>query len=82
MTLREWADLHRSDLVAEPSNPSLIAELCAVADREIRDAETVESHDGRLGHAPTACLAIAAPARWTRGLAGPRTPRFRAVAKS
>jgi len=62
MTLRAWADLHRSDLVAEPSSPSLIAELCAVADREIRDAETVESHDGRLGHAPTACLAIAAAA--------------------
>jgi hypothetical protein len=62
MTLTEWAELHRSDLVAEPPNQSLIAELRAVADREIRDAETVASDDGRLGHAHTACLAIAAAA--------------------
>jgi hypothetical protein len=40
----------------------MIAELRAVADREIRDAETVESYDGRLGHAHPACLAIAAAA--------------------
>jgi hypothetical protein len=40
----------------------VIAELRAVADREIRDAKTVESYDGRLGHAHTACLAIAAAA--------------------
>jgi len=62
MTLSEWAHLHRNDLVAEPPDRSLIAELRAVADREIRDAETVESYDGRLGHAHTACLAIAATA--------------------
>jgi len=62
MTLSEWADLHRSDLVAEPPDRNAIAELRAVADREIRDAETVESCDGRLGHAHTACLAIAAAA--------------------
>jgi len=62
MTLSEWAHLHRSDLVAEPPDKRVIAELRAVADREIRDAETVESHDGRLGHAHTACLAIAATA--------------------
>lgn len=62
MTLSEWVELHRSDLVAEPPNKSAIAELRAVADREIRDAETVESCDGRLGHAHTACLGIAAAA--------------------
>lgn len=62
MTLREWSDLHRSDLVAGPSDQGLIAELRAVADRELRDAETVASDDGRLGHAHTACLAIAAAA--------------------
>lgn len=62
MTLSEWANLHASDLAAEPPDKSLIAELRAVADREIRDAETVESYDGRLGHAYTACLAIAAAA--------------------
>ncbi len=62
MTLSEWANLHRGDLVAEPPDKNLIAELCSVADREIRDAETVESYEGRLGHAHTACLAIAAAA--------------------
>jgi hypothetical protein len=62
MTLSEWANLHRSDLVAEPPGKDAITELRAVADREIRDAETVESYDGRLGHAHTACLAIAAAA--------------------
>ena len=62
MTLSKWADLHRSDLVPEQSNKSMIAELRAVADREIRDAETVESSDGRLGHAHSACLAVAAAA--------------------
>jgi hypothetical protein len=60
--LSEWANRHRGDLVAERPDTSLIAELRAVADREIRDAETVESSDGRLGHAHTASLAIAAAA--------------------
>jgi hypothetical protein len=62
MTLSEWADRHQDDLAAEPPSKGLIAELRAVADRELRDAETVESHDGRLGHAHTACLTIAAAA--------------------
>jgi hypothetical protein len=66
MILSEWADLHRSDLVAEPPDKNLIAELRAVADREIRDAETVESCDGRLGHAHTACLAIATAATFAK----------------
>lgn len=62
MTLNEWAKMRRDDLVAEPPRGETIAELCGVADREIRDAETVESFDGKLGHAHTACLAIAAAA--------------------
>lgn len=62
MTLNEWANLHRGDLATEPPDKNLIAELRAVADREIRDAETVESYDGRLGHAHTAGPAIAAAA--------------------
>jgi hypothetical protein len=62
MTLSKWARLHRSDLVPEPPNRSVIAELRGVVDREIRDAETVESSDGRLGHAHSACLAVAAAA--------------------
>jgi hypothetical protein len=62
MTLSEWADLHRDDLGAEPPDKDAIAELRQVAEREVRDAETVESYDGRLGHAHTACLAVAAAA--------------------
>jgi len=67
MTLGEWANLHRSDLVAEPPDKNAIAELSAVAGREIRDAETVESCDGRLAHAHNACLAVAAAALATSG---------------
>jgi hypothetical protein len=62
MTLSEWAEIHRDHLVAEPPRRENVTELCAVADREIRDAQTVESADGKLGHAHTACLAIAAAA--------------------
>jgi hypothetical protein len=62
MTLPEWAELHRADLVAEVPRAEAVSALAAVAAREIRDAETVESDDGRLGHAHTACLATAAAA--------------------
>ena len=60
--MSDWARLHRGDLVAEAPRGDAVAELGTVADREIRDAETVASADGRLGHAYTACLAIAAAA--------------------
>jgi hypothetical protein len=76
MTLSRWADLHRSDLAPEQSNKSMIAELRAVADREIRDAETVESSDGRLGHAHSACLAVAAAAPAASGYRAPQDQRF------
>jgi len=62
MALREWADQHRDDLVAETPNRSAVGDLLAVADRELRDAETVASADGQLGHAHNACLALSAAA--------------------
>lgn len=62
MNLNEWATQHRDELVAEAPSAPVIADLRAVADREIGDAETVASSDGRLGHAHTACLALAAAA--------------------
>ncbi|MGD0111823.1 MAG: hypothetical protein ABSD48_08145 [Armatimonadota bacterium] len=67
MRLDEWANQHRDDLVAQPTRVGLIADLRAVADREMRDAETVASDDGRLGHAHAACIAIAAAALAVRG---------------
>ena len=60
MTLREWAEVYRADVVEEAPRREVVAELTGVADRELRDAQTVESPDGRLGHAHTACLALAA----------------------
>jgi hypothetical protein len=62
MTFKEWADLHRDDLTAEIPDPSAITELLLVADREVGDAKSVASPEGRLGHAHNACLAIAAAA--------------------
>ncbi len=62
MTLDEWAHLHRSDLTAEPPDGGAVGDLLTVAAREIRDAETVDSSDGELVHAYTACLAVAAAA--------------------
>jgi hypothetical protein len=50
MILTEWVTLHRDNLLAEPPDKNLIADLQAVAARELRDAETVVSSDGRLGH--------------------------------
>ncbi len=62
MNLSEWVTQHRDELTPEPPNAPAIADLRAVADREIGDAETVASSDGRLGHAHTACLALGAAA--------------------
>lgn len=60
MTLHEWADQHRDDLRQETPRAAAIRALLQVADRELRDAESVWSDDGRLEHAFAACLAVAA----------------------
>lgn len=60
MKLREWAEQHGDDLKREQPRAPAMADLLAVAAREIGDAESVLSDDGRLEHAPAACLAIAA----------------------
>jgi len=62
MNLREWVEQHSDDLKAEQPRAAVIADLLAVADREIGDAESVLSDDGRLEHAFAACLAISAAA--------------------
>jgi len=59
MTLDEWVDLHRGDLVPEAADTRVVRELRGVVDREIQDAEVVVSPEGKLMHAHSACLAIA-----------------------
>jgi hypothetical protein len=59
MTLREWANQHRGELHDEAPTQQAIADLLAVAEREIGDAESVRSDDGRLQHSFAACLAAA-----------------------
>jgi len=60
MNLHEWIEQHRDDLKIEEPKASGVADLLAVAAREIGDAESVLSDDGRLEHAFAACLAISA----------------------
>ncbi len=67
MTLDEWVELHRTDLVAEVPDKRTIAELREVADRELQDADAVISSEGKLMHAHNACLAIAAAALAAEG---------------
>ncbi len=62
MTLSEWAEQHRADLQQEPPSAATIRALLQVADREIGDAESVRSDEGRLQHAFGACLAVASAA--------------------
>jgi len=59
MTLSEWAALHRDEIVAEEANRATIALLLPLVAREIADAASVLSDDGRLEHAFAACLAAA-----------------------
>jgi hypothetical protein len=47
------------DLTSEQLRPAVIADLLAVADREMKDARSVRSEDGRLDHACAARLAHA-----------------------
>lgn len=59
MNLKDWASQHPDDLIEERADAAAIAELEKVADREILDADSVRSCEGRLGHSHNAILAIA-----------------------
>ena len=59
MTLREWVEQHRDEVIAEPSDAAFLAMHQKLARRELEDAEGVRSHDGQIEHAHAACLAIA-----------------------
>lgn len=67
MTLKEWSALHPDDLIEEEPDKGAIAELVKVADREIKDAASVVSFEGKLGHSHNAVLAIAAAALASNG---------------
>jgi len=62
MKLREWMDQHRNEVLEAAPTRQAIADLIAVTHREIGDAESVRSDDGRLEHAFAACLAAASAA--------------------
>ena len=50
MNLKEWASQHPDDLIEERTDTAAIEELEKVAYREILDADSVRSPEGRLGH--------------------------------
>jgi hypothetical protein len=62
MSLEQWARNHPGDLKSEEPVQSAISELTGVAVREISDAGSVRSAEGRLAHSYTACLSIASAA--------------------
>jgi len=67
MTFEEWADSHKDDLSAVQQSDEEIRDLLLIASREINDAMTVASPEGKLGHAHNACLALAAAVLSSRG---------------
>jgi hypothetical protein len=67
MNLSEWVKQHQEALRPETPAAEVIANLRAVAEREIIDAGSVRSDDGRLEHAHAACLALANAALATCG---------------
>ncbi len=50
MNLKNWAGQHPDDLIEQESDFQAINELRKVAEREIRDANSVLSSEGKLGH--------------------------------
>lgn len=59
MTLEQWVQNNLDDLNSERPDTSAIKELISVTEREITDAESVISAEGKLTHAYMACLSIA-----------------------
>ena len=58
MTLEQWVQNNLDDLNSEKPDPPAICELISVAEREIQDAKSVSSSEGKLTHAYIACLSI------------------------
>ena len=59
MNLEQWVQDNPDELNPEEPNPSAIKELVSVTEREITDAKSVSSSEGKLTHSYAACLSIA-----------------------
>ncbi len=83
MTLEQWVRNNLDDLKAEEPEPSANSELIAVAVREIVDAKSVTSSEGKLTHAYIACLSIARAALAVCGYrirSGARSHHYKGIA--
>lgn len=83
MNLEQWVQNNRDELNPEKSSPSAIKELVSVAEREITDAKSVSSFEGKLTHAYAACLSVARSALAVRGFrirGGARSHHYRSIA--
>ncbi len=83
MTLEQWVQNNLDDLNSERPDPSAIKELISVAEREITDAESVISAEGKLTHAYMACLSIGRAALAVCGYrirGGAKSHHFKGVA--
>jgi len=83
MTLEQWVQNNLDDLNSEGPNPSAIGELISVAEREISDAKSVFSAEGKLTHAYIACLSIGRAALAVSGYrirGGAKSHHFKGVA--
>lgn len=58
MNLEQWVQNNLDELNSEKPSLSALRELVYVAEREIADAKSVSSHEGKLTHAYMACLCV------------------------
>lgn len=83
MNLEQWVQNNPDELKPEKPNPSAIKELVSVAEREITDAKSVSSSEGKLTHAYAACLSIARSALAVCGFrirSGSRSHHYKSIA--
>jgi hypothetical protein len=83
MNLEQWVQNNPDELKPEKPNQSAIKELVSVAEREITDAKSVSSSEGKLTHAYAACLSIARSALAVCGFrirGGARSHHYMSVA--
>lgn len=82
MNLDQWVQHNLDDLNSEIPNSAAIEELILVAEREIADAKSVFSSEGKLTHAYMACLSIGRAALATCGYrvrSGAKSHHYKAI---
>jgi hypothetical protein len=83
MNLEQWVQNNQDELKPENPNTSAIKELISVAEREITDAKSVSSSEGKLTHAYAACLSIGRAALAVCGFrirGGARSHHYKSIA--